>query len=191
MIEDASSATRPAARRRLLIVWFSRTGACEQLAGAAERAAREAARGDEDAQGAPAQASGAVDVRSLRCEAASPDDLLNADAYLFVAPENLATLAGAMKEFFDRCYYPVLGRIEGRPYAQIIGAGSDGQGAARQLARIATGWRLREVAEPTIVIVHAQTPERILAPKHLDDAQRAPAADVGAALASGLALGIF
>ncbi|MFT4101087.1 MAG: flavodoxin family protein [Burkholderiaceae bacterium] len=190
MSQDSPSAARSAPPRRLLIVWFSRTGACEQLADAAEQAAREALR-DDDAQPGATAASNLVEIRRQQCEAAGPDDLLNADAYLFVAPENLATLAGAMKEFFDRCYYPVLGRIEGRPYAQIIGAGSDGQGAARQLARIATGWRLREVAEPTIVIVHAQTPERILAPKHLDDAQRAPAADVGAALASGLALGIF
>ncbi len=181
---------RPAAQRCLLIVWFSRTGACEQLARAAEQAAREAARGDDEDEAAT-EASDIVEVRRLHCEAAGPDDLLQADAYLFVAPENLATLAGAMKEFFDRCYYPVLGRIEGRPYAQVIGAGSDGQGAARQLARIATGWRLREVAEPTIVLVHAQTPERILAPKHLDASQLAAAADVGAALASGLALGIF
>ena len=48
-----------------------------------------------------------------------------------------------MKEMFDRCYYPCLGKLEGRPYATIICAGSDGENAQRQLDRIATGWRLR------------------------------------------------
>ena len=79
--------------------------------------------------------------------------------------ENLAALSGLMKDFFDRCYYPVLGRINGRPYGLMICAGSDGTNAARQAMRIATGWRLRAVAEPLIICTHAQTPEAILAPK--------------------------
>ena len=77
-----------------------------------------------------------------------PDDLLSAAGYLFCCPENLASMTGAMKEFFDRCYYPVLGRIEGRPYAVMVAAGSDGAGAVRQIERIATGWRLKAVAPP-------------------------------------------
>ena len=96
-----------------------------------------------------------------------------------------------MKEFFDRCYYPLLDQINGRPYAQIVAAGSDGQGAVRQIARIATGWRLRAIAEPMIVIMHAQTPQSILAPKLIaaGDAQRA--FDLGALLAHGLAAGVW
>ena len=87
---------------------------------------------------------------------AEPADLLAADGYVFCAPENLAAIAGVMKDFYDRCYYPVLGKIEGRPYAQMVCAGSDGQNAARQTARIAQGWRLREVQPPLIVCTHAQ-----------------------------------
>ena len=64
---------------------------------------------------------------------------MHADGYIFCAPENLAAISGVMKDFFDRCYYPVLGRIEGRPYAQMVCAGSDGENAVRQIARIATG----------------------------------------------------
>jgi multimeric flavodoxin WrbA len=65
----------------------------------------------------------------LRAEDARANDLLAAAGYLFVCPENLASMTGAMKEFFDRCYYPLLGRIEGRAYATVISAGSDGRGA--------------------------------------------------------------
>jgi len=162
--------------KTLLIVWHSRTGAARQMAEAAEAAAR---------------AAGETAVRRLRASDAQAADLLGADGYLFACPENLAFMSGEMKEFFDRTYYPCLERLNGRPYAQMIAAGSDGTGAARQLARIATGWRLKAVAEPLIVGTHAQTPEAILAEKHLTAEQLAPCAELGAALASGLALGVF
>jgi len=73
----------------------------------------------------------------------------------------------------------------------MICAGSDGQNAARQIARIATGWRLRAIADPLIVCTQAQTPEAILAPKTIDRADRARCAELGAAFAAGLAAGIF
>jgi hypothetical protein len=96
-----------------------------------------------------------------------------------------------MKDFFDRTYYPVLDRVNGRPYAALICAGSDGTNAARQLARIVTGWRLRAIAEPVIVRVNAQTPEAILAPKRIDPVEINRCSDLGAAMAGGLAAGIF
>lgn len=120
-----------------------------------------------------------------------PDDILQANGYIFCAPENLAAIAGVMKDFFDRCYYPVLGRIEGRPYAQMVCAGSDGENAARQTARIAQGWRLREVQPPLIICTHAQTPEQILAEKTIPDDQLARCRELGAAMGAGLSMGAF
>ena len=155
----------------LLIAWHSRTGGSEALA----RAAAEAARG----------------AKLIAVPDVTPELLRAAAGYLFVGPENLAALSGAMKEMFDRCYYPCLGRIEGRPYATIICAGSDGTNAQRQLDRIATGWRLKRVADPVIVNTDAQTPEAILAPKTIAPDRLAEARDLGAALAEGLAAGIF
>jgi hypothetical protein len=96
-----------------------------------------------------------------------------------------------MKDFFDRVYYDALDHVNGRPYATLICAGSDGTGAARQIARIATGLRLREVAPPTIVCTHAQTREAILAPKTIAEADLRRCAEIGAALAAGLAAGVF
>jgi multimeric flavodoxin WrbA len=100
-------------------------------------------------------------------------------------------MAGLMKDFFDRCYYPALGRIEGRPYAAMVCAGSDGSGAARQIERICTGWRLRAVAPALIVCTHAQTPEAILAPKRIAPDELARCSELGEALAGGLALGVY
>jgi multimeric flavodoxin WrbA len=156
----------------LAIVWHSRTGAAQAMAEAAFAGAGKGA-------------------RLIRAEDTSPELLLAANGYLFACPENLATMSGAMKEMFDRCYYPLLGRIEGRPFATMIAAGSDGHGAQAQLDRIATGWRLRRVAEPLIVNLAAQTPETILAPKTVPTAQLTECRELGAALAEGLAQGIF
>ncbi len=162
--------------KRLLIVWHSRTGGSEQMARAAA-----------DAAGAEKE----VDVRLQRAQDTSGDDVLAADGYLFVAPENLATMAGLMKEFFDRIYYAALDRINGRPYAILVCAGSDGSGAVRQIQRIATGLRLKEVAPAVIVNTAAQTPEAILAPKTIREGDLARCREVGAALAAGLAAGVF
>lgn len=164
------------APQTLLIVYHSLTGGTRQMA--------EAAR-------AGAAAEPAVSVRLLRAAQAGPDDVLAAQGYLFATPENLAAISGQLKDFFDRCYYPVLDRINGRPYASLVCAGSDGQNAARQIARIATGWRLKAVAEPLIVCTHAQTPEAILAPKQIGAADLERCRALGEALATGLALGVF
>lgn len=156
----------------LLIAWHSRTGASEALA--------------------QAVADGAGDIALLKSASeVTSDDLLEAAGYVFVCPENLAALSGLMKDMFDRCYYPVLGRIEGRPFASIIAAGSDGENAQRQLDRIAKGWRLRRVAEPMIVNVKSQTPAEILAKKNVTSSEIENANKLGIAMQSGIEMGIF
>jgi multimeric flavodoxin WrbA len=162
--------------RRLLIVWHSTTGGAAQMARAAHDAARR---------------EGGVQVEWLRAAEAQPDDVLAADGYLFCAPEHLASLSGPMKDFFDRCYYPALDRIGGRPYALMICAGSDGSGAVRQVERICTGWRLKPVAPALIVCTHAQTPAAIVAPKRIAEPDLDRCRELGAALAAGLASGVF
>lgn len=141
---------------------------------------------------AAAAVSGAEgQARLLRAAAVDRQDMLAARGYLFVCPENLAALSGEMKEMFDRLYYPLLGQIEGRAYATIIAAGSDGTGAQRQLDRIATGWRLRRVVEPRIVGFSAQTPEEILAPKKPSHEILAECSELGMGLSTGLAENLF
>lgn len=160
----------------LLIVWHSRTGAARQLAAAA---------------GQGANGAGGVPARLVAADEADAALLASAAGYLFVCPENLGTMSGAMKEMFDRAYYPLLGQLNGRPYATIIAAGSDGHGAEAQIARIATGWRLRQVAESLIVNLGAQEAAAILAAKQVPDARLAAASAIGAQLALGLAMGIY
>ncbi|WP_390473981.1 flavodoxin family protein [Altererythrobacter sp. MTPC7] len=156
----------------LLIAWHSRTGTARAMATAA--------------------AEGAGDMAILMpAPEIESEHFMASGAYLFVCPENLATMSGMMKEMFDRCYYPVLGRIEGRPFATAIAAGSDGEGAQRQIDRIAKGWRLKRVAEPMIVNTSAQTPDEILAEKTVACEELRKCRELGEALAEGLRQGIF
>ncbi|EAQ30036.1 hypothetical protein NAP1_04650 [Erythrobacter sp. NAP1] len=127
----------------------------------------------------------------MRANEVTSDDLMQASGYLFVCPENLASMSGEMKEMFDANYYSVLGKIEGRPYASIIAAGTDGEGAQRQLDRIATGWRLKRVAEPIIAVLGAQTPEEIWATKSVPDRVLRDCRELGIGLAEGIVVGVF
>ena len=162
--------------KTLLIVYHSMTGGTLQMAQAA-------------ADGAATEPS--LQVRLLRAPDAGASDLMSADGYIFATPENLAAVSGLLKDFFDRTYYAVLERLNGRPYASLICAGSDGSNAARQIERIATGWRLKAVAPPLIVCTHAQSPEAILRPKQIGSDDLKACNEVGAALAGGLSLGVF
>lgn len=160
------------AEKTLLIAWHSRTGASETMARAAKEGAGESA-------------------RLIAAQDVVPDDILSARGYLFVCPENLATMSGMMKEMFDRCYYPVLGKIEGRAFGTIISAGSDGEGAQAQINRIAQGWRLKRVVDPVIVNMDAQTPEEILADKTVPEDRLDECRAMGEAMAEGLSMGVF
>jgi len=160
----------------LLIVYHSMTGGTLQMARAAASGAR---------------IEPAIQVSLLRAVDAGAADVLSAGGFIFATPENLAAVSGQMKDFFDRTYYAALDRINGRPYATMICAGSDGRNAAQQIERIATGWRLTPIADPIIVCTHAQTPEEILAPKQIPERELKSCEELGAALASGMALGIF
>lgn len=161
---------------KLLIVYHSMTGSTLQLA----RATAAGARAEES-----------VEVALTHCTDAQASDVLQADGFIFAAPENLGSMSGMMKDFFDRTYYQVLDQVNGRPYVALICAGSDGRGAAQQIARIAAGWRLKAIADACIVCTQAQTPQRILAPKTIDARSLARGAELGHTLAAGLSAGIF
>lgn len=162
--------------KRLLIVFHSVTGGTRQMAEAA-------------AKGVTSESE--VEARLVHAAQAGATEVLHADGYIFATPENLAAMSGIMKDFFDRTYYAALDRIIGRPYAALICAGSDGDNAARQIERIATGWRLKRAAPPLIVCTQAQTPDQILSPKTIGEDDLSRCEEVGATLAAGLGLGLY
>ncbi len=152
------------------------TGGTQQMANAAAAGAREA---------------DGIEVVLKRAEEAQAPDVTAADGFIFATPENLAAMSGMLKDFFDRTYYAALDRLNGRPYATLICAGSDGRNAAQQIERIATGWRLNPIAEPFIVCTRSTSPEQILELKAISAAELSRCEEIGKTIASGMGLGVF
>jgi hypothetical protein len=125
------------------------------------------------------EAGDGIELRVLPALVAGPSDLLWADGILLGTPEHFGYMAGALKDFFDRTFYPVEGRTEGRPYALFVSAGTDGSGTVNAVQRIVTGYRWRDVAPPLLVV------------GRLDGRALERARELGATLAAGLALGLF
>ena len=129
--------------------------------------------------GARSEEVDGVDVVVLSPFDTGPQHVLAADAIILGTTENLGYMSGALKDFFDRCYYPCLEETQGRPYALYIRAGHDGTGTRRGVETIVTGLRWKPVQEP------------LLCRGDWDDAFLERARDLGLYLAAGLEAGVL
>jgi multimeric flavodoxin WrbA len=152
------------AELRILIVYASQSGGAARMADAVERGAL---------------AEPGAQVRTLHGTLAGLDDLLWCDALALVTPENFGYMAGAVKDFFDRTFYPAQERVRRLPYAVLVKAGHDGTFAAAAVERIARGYGFEPVAEPILVV------------GELREEQLARCEELGQLLAAGLSLGVF
>jgi len=91
-----------------------------------------------------------VDVRLVQPLQSGPEDVLWADGLVLGTTENFGYMSGALKDFFDRVYYPCLERTKGLPWSLFVRAGNDGRGATSSIERIVTGLAWRQVQKPLI-----------------------------------------
>lgn len=120
-----------------------------------------------------------VDVVAQSPFGTSPTDVLAADAIILGTTENLGYMSGAMKDFFDRIYYPVLEEKQGMPYALYVRAGLDGTGTIRAIQAVTTGLRWKAVCDP------------LWLKGDWDDGFVGQARELGTLVAAGLEAGVF
>jgi len=149
---------------KILIVYTSQTGHTGRMAAAVA----DGVRAVEDAE-----------VVLKRAPEADLSDLLAADGVAFGTPENFGTMAGLLKDFFDRTYAGAEGKMFRKPYALFVSAGNDGTGAVRAVERIALGFKFRKVYEA--VICRGDVTEETLE----------KCRELGGVLAAGCAMGIY
>jgi flavodoxin len=157
--------------KRLLIVYHTQFGGTAQMASAALDGARQV-----------------DDVATVMKRAPDADaaDLMAADALLVATSENFGGMAGMVKDFFERVYYPCEGKLAGRAYAVLVCASNDGSGAMLQVERVATGLALRKVHPGVVYRSGLIAQEHVLPAAILGGCREA-----GATLAAGLAAGIY
>jgi len=151
---------------RLLVVFHSRSGGTEAMTYAV-------------VAGANDDAIDGVDVRVQRAFDTSVDDVRACNGIVLGTPENFGYMAGAIKDFFERIYYPLLDETPGLPYALFVKASTDGDGAVRSIERIVAGLRWKLVVPPVVVVGD-------LGPADLERCQ-----ELGATIAAGLEAGMF
>jgi NAD(P)H-dependent FMN reductase len=120
-----------------------------------------------------------IDVQATPALDAGPDDLNLCAGVIFATTENFGYMSGALKDFFDRSFYPCEGKVDGIPYALLVKAGMDGTGTVQAVTRIVTGLKLRQVAEPLMLVGDFR------------DAWIEDSRNLGMTIAAGLEAGIF
>ena len=125
-------------KKVLLIVYHSKSGATERMATAI-------------VEGALEDELNTVEIVAKSAHDADANDLLKANAIILGTPENFGYMSGALKDFFDRTFYEVEGKISPLPYTVFIKAGNDGTGALSAIRRIVKGYPFLESQEPIIV----------------------------------------
>src|SRR3954470_22920096 len=120
-----------------------------------------------------------VEVRVQRAFDTTVDDVRGCDGIVLGTPENFGYMSGALKDFFERIYYPLLDETQGLPYALFVKASTDGDGAVQSIERIVAGLRWKLVVPPIVVV------------GDLTDAQLEQCTELGATVAAGVEAGMF
>jgi len=128
---------------------------------------------------AGAEREESVSVVLKRAGDATLEDLLGCNAIAVGSPEYFGTMAGMIKDFFDRTYEQAKEKTVGLPFVVFVCAGNDGRGAITQIERLATGFRWKKIQEHV----------RIVSPPSEADLQRVE--ELGETLAAGMDFGIF
>jgi multimeric flavodoxin WrbA len=130
---------------KVLVIYHSQSGNTQTMAQAV-------ARGAESVAG--------TEVTVKRALEAALEDLLACDGLALGSPDYFSYMAGGLKDFFDRTYYPSQGKVTGKPYVAFVSAGGGGRRALDSVERICSSFRFKRVAEP-VVAAGRPSPEKL------------------------------
>jgi flavorubredoxin len=119
---------------KALVIYHTQTGNTEKLALAVKEGME----------------SSGIEVILKKASEASLEDLLVSSGYCFGTPDYFSYMAGALKDFFDRTYYPSESKITNRPYVCFVSHGGDGKAVA-SLEKMAERFKLKKITEPLLV----------------------------------------
>jgi len=119
---------------KLLILYHSQTGNTEAMAKAVYEGA----------------SSAGATVTMKKAAETTDDDLLACDAVAFGSPVYFGYMAGTLKDFFDRIFYTVRGKVDDKPYAAFSSAGAGGRQALESIDRVCNSFRLKKAFEGVV-----------------------------------------
>ncbi|MFT5728928.1 MAG: multimeric flavodoxin WrbA [Desulforhopalus sp.] len=151
-------------KKNILVIYHSQGGTLDLLA---KRLVKGAAKEEN------------ITVTFKKAADACLEDLLNCNGIAIGTPEYFGTMAGMIKDFFDRTYGAAQEKTIGLPYIVFVSAGNDGRGAITQIERIAAGYKWNK-AQEAIRVVGVPTENDLVAVE-----------DLGQALAAGIDFGIY
>ena len=120
-----------------------------------------------------------LEIRFQKASDTVLEDVLWADGIILVTAEYFGYMSGAMKDFFDRTYYPARDRNINIPYALLVCSETDGTGCVRSIESLAPSYTLRRALEPLLI------------KEHVLEAGLSLAEEQGQTFAAGLVMGIF
>ncbi len=123
---------------KLLIVYHSYSGNTEAMAKAVYEGA----------------SSAGATVTLKKAADATANDLFDCDVVAFGSPNYYSYMAGVLKDYFDRIYYAVRGKVNDKPYGAFSSGGSSSKLALDSIDRVASlsSLRLRKAFEGVIAV---------------------------------------
>lgn len=91
-----------------------------------------------------------VEVVMKKGTEAGLEDLIDCDGIIIGSPDYFSYMAGGLKDFFDRTYYPSRGKVEGKPYFAFLTHGGGGK-AIESIEKIAISFKFKKVVDPVLI----------------------------------------
>ena len=117
---------------KVLVVYHSLSGNTEKMAKAV-------------AEGAKSVTGTEVVVK--KALEATLEDLIECDGVALGSADYFSYIAGAMKDFFDRTFYPSRGKVDGKPYVAFTTGGGGGDTCMAVLERICGAFKLKKIID--------------------------------------------